>query len=179
MLRCYARKANLLKPSGGISGLCPSCIATPAGFLFGDSVMREIKVREGKYAVVFNCDYCKKEHRTNRSHYWRRQRHFCSTECYTDFQRWCLPKEEHSRYGCGHTLAERLIRKNSRSALNHAIQQGKIKREPCKICGKAAEAHHPDYTKPLLVEWLCFPHHREFHNLQRLVYTAEKGASGE
>ena len=35
----------------------------------------------------------------------------------------------------------------------------------CKICGtdKGIEAHHPDYSQPLKVEWLCFKCHRELH----------------
>lgn len=35
----------------------------------------------------------------------------------------------------------------------------------CKICGseKRIEAHHPDYSQPLKVEWLCFKCHRELH----------------
>ena len=35
--------------------------------------------------------------------------------------------------------------------------------KPCIHCGKKAEAHHPDYSKPLDVVWLCFEHHREEH----------------
>lgn len=40
---------------------------------------------------------------------------------------------------------------------------GKIKRKPCIICGMKAEAHHPDYSKPLEVVWLCSFHHKEWH----------------
>ena len=49
--------------------------------------------------------------------------------------------------------------------LNHAVESGKIMKQPCHICGgKRVEAHHEDYTKPLDVEWLCNKHHREKHN---------------
>ena len=37
-----------------------------------------------------------------------------------------------------------------------------LKRQPC-WCGATAEAHHPDYDKPLEVEWLCKKHHMEKH----------------
>jgi hypothetical protein len=43
-------------------------------------------------------------------------------------------------------------------------RNGLIKPEPCNICGKKAEAHHPDYRKPLEVIWLCSKHHKEMHN---------------
>lgn len=51
-----------------------------------------------------------------------------------------------------------------RDATNWAIKSGKLKRLPCEICGEIdAEAHHPDYDKPLDVKWLCRKHHMELH----------------
>ena len=45
-----------------------------------------------------------------------------------------------------------------------AVQDGIIKKLPCKICkNKKVEAHHEDYTKPLEVVWLCRKHHCEIH----------------
>lgn len=42
-----------------------------------------------------------------------------------------------------------------------AIRSGRLVRQPCEICGaRRVEAHHPDYRKPLAVEWLCYRHHR-------------------
>jgi len=42
-----------------------------------------------------------------------------------------------------------------------ALAKGKLKQQPCGVCGaRPTEAHHPDYLKPLEVEWLCGPHHR-------------------
>jgi hypothetical protein len=43
-----------------------------------------------------------------------------------------------------------------------AIQAGTLKRQPCQVCGSTSniEAHHPDYSKPLEVEWVCRKHHR-------------------
>lgn len=50
----------------------------------------------------------------------------------------------------------------ARRKLNLYVYYGKIKRQPCEVCGAMpTEAHHPDYSKPLDVEWLCPTHHRE------------------
>ena len=119
--------------------------------------------------MEFHCDYCGKRSSTRPSHYERKKRHFCSMKCYSDFRRDLLPEEEQNAYGSGFTLAERILRRKARSDINHAIKQGKIHRQPCKICRKAAEAHHPDYTKPLLVEWYCFKHHRQIHENPELL----------
>jgi hypothetical protein len=52
-------------------------------------------------------------------------------------------------------------RYKARNLVNNAIRDGRLIREPCEICGEKAEAHHPDYQKPLEIRWLCFKHHRE------------------
>lgn len=52
----------------------------------------------------------------------------------------------------------------ARMLLARAIRSGKMTRMPCQVCGDPySEGHHPDYSKPLEVEWLCFVHHRERH----------------
>jgi len=44
----------------------------------------------------------------------------------------------------------------ARQKLRRAVRAGKIERGPCADCGDMfAEAHHPDYSKPLDVVWLC------------------------
>ncbi len=48
---------------------------------------------------------------------------------------------------------------------HRALKAGLIKPQPCWICGERAEAHHPDYDEPLLVVWLCKPHHKQTHAL--------------
>lgn len=45
------------------------------------------------------------------------------------------------------------------------VKNGTLKKQPCEICGGLnSEAHHADYTKPEIVRWFCFKHHRETHN---------------
>lgn len=43
------------------------------------------------------------------------------------------------------------------TALGNAIRDGRIKRCPCESCGTTVnvQGHHPDYRRPLAVEWLC------------------------
>lgn len=58
-------------------------------------------------------------------------------------------------------------RKHAQSKLRRALLAGKIKRLPCFICGGLAEAHHPDYSAPLDVVWLCSAHHKQAHAIAK------------
>jgi hypothetical protein len=64
-----------------------------------------------------------------------------------------------------HNAQERGTQKRlARVALGNAVQQGKIKRHPCEKCGaENVHGHHDDYSKPLVVRWLCPKHHAEEH----------------
>lgn len=121
------------------------------------------EVRKGQYRVWFLCDYCSAQGSERRSHYNRKQRHFCSTGCYSCYRAECMAKEDQNRYGTGFDEEERLKRRNARSTLNHHIRDKGLERQPCEVCGALAEAHHDDYDKPLDVRWLCFKHHRAHH----------------
>ena len=62
-------------------------------------------------------------------------------------------------YNKEHYLEDKPKQK-ARHAIHRLIKSGVIKRMPCKICGNnKSQAHHPDYTKPLDVVWLCQSHH--------------------
>lgn len=57
-------------------------------------------------------------------------------------------------------------RKAATSAVSNAVRDGRLQKQPCWVCGDTkAEAHHPDYDRPLDVVWLCVPHHRQTHAL--------------
>ena len=51
----------------------------------------------------------------------------------------------------------------ARNAVSNALRDGRLVKGPCKECGttERVQAHHPDYSKPLDIEWLCFSCHRE------------------
>lgn len=47
-----------------------------------------------------------------------------------------------------------------------AVKLGIVQKMPCSICGdQNSHGHHTDYSKPLLVVWLCPEHHRQAHAL--------------
>lgn len=50
-----------------------------------------------------------------------------------------------------------------RAYANVCLRRGKILRKPCVLCGAKAQMHHPDYSKPLEVVWLCRPCHMDVH----------------
>ena len=52
----------------------------------------------------------------------------------------------------------------ARGAVANALRSGRLKKQPCEICGdENVHGHHDDYSKPLDVRWLCPVHHREAH----------------
>ena len=53
-----------------------------------------------------------------------------------------------------------------KEAVRYALKTGKLVRQPCSVCAttERVEAHHPDYTKPLEVVWVCRKHHNEIHH---------------
>jgi len=67
--------------------------------------------------------------------------------------------------------AENPDRKVANTAVNNAVRQGRLKKQPCAFCSSdhEVEAHHHDYAKPLDITWLCRPCHRRFHALERMA----------
>lgn len=64
--------------------------------------------------------------------------------------------------------AMRPERNKARVALGNAVRDGRVIPWPvCAVpdcCGKP-HGHHPDYSRPLDVVWLCVKHHKEAHAL--------------
>ena len=55
-------------------------------------------------------------------------------------------------------------RARANSKVAHAVRLGTVKKLPCFVCGDLkVEGHHPAYSLPLDVVWLCPAHHREIH----------------
>lgn len=53
----------------------------------------------------------------------------------------------------------------ARTAVSNALRDGRLRKGPCALCGskKRVQGHHPDYSKPLEVTWLCEPCHKRHH----------------
>jgi hypothetical protein len=51
------------------------------------------------------------------------------------------------------------------NALNNALRDGRIQKQPCGVCGteKNVHGHHSDYSRPLDVKWLCAKCHHRIH----------------
>ena len=64
------------------------------------------------------------------------------------------------------TLDEfRRMQASTRSQTNVLLRRGRLKKLPCTECDttETVEAHHPDYSDPRRVVWLCRWHHRLLH----------------
>lgn len=59
---------------------------------------------------------------------------------------------------------EQRMKANARAYLHEYVKRGKITKLPCVKCNNpVVEAHHPDYSKPLDVVWLCRDCHMTEH----------------
>lgn len=59
-------------------------------------------------------------------------------------------------------------RRTAHSKVGSALRSGRLTRLPCWVCGQdRAEAHHPDYSMPLDVVWLCREHHAQLHAMTK------------
>ena len=61
-------------------------------------------------------------------------------------------------------------RRSAQNKMASAIKSGCISAWPaCALpdCTHKPEAHHPDYSNPLDVVWLCSAHHKQAHALAR------------
>lgn len=59
----------------------------------------------------------------------------------------------------------------ARTTANNAIRDGRLARGTnCYFCGSdyRLEMHHPDYSQPLRVYWLCLTCHRKLDNMEKI-----------
>ena len=81
-------------------------------------------------------------------------------------------QSEHGKMMARRSRAKRFAlhkeRYQAKEMLERLVNKGIIQRLPCAKCGEInGQGHHPDYSKPLEVVWLCQAHHSEEHNKLR------------
>lgn len=87
----------------------------------------------------------------------REPQRYCKA-CHASYMRQYRPK--HSDLP-----PEARMRANTRSYANSYLRRGMIERQPCFSCGsERSQMHHPDYSKPLEVVWLCRECHLDLHH---------------
>ena len=56
------------------------------------------------------------------------------------------------------------IKGMARWMIEYEVKKGRIRKLSCRVCGNTqSEAHHPNYTEPLKVIWLCRTCHEKVH----------------
>jgi hypothetical protein len=66
----------------------------------------------------------------------------------------------------------------ARTAVGNAVRDGRLLKKPCQTCGNAkSEAHHPDYSMPLDVIWLCRMHHLEQHGKEAYIFDKQTNSA--
>ena len=76
-------------------------------------------------------------------------------------------RERRNKRNRKYRVSEKLrVRHLARERLRKAVKAGIVIRLPCERCGALkSEGHHPDYSCPLSVLWLCRSCHKEHHRL--------------
>lgn len=108
--------------------------------------------------VKSRCKECCKEQRPE---YWK-------SEEYKDVRReWCRTEtgKTYIRRKYERNKAEHPEKFKAREAARKAKKGGRLLPEPCEKCGETERIHmhHPGYSKPLDVRWLCPPCYRAEH----------------
>jgi hypothetical protein len=116
-----------------------------------------VRSRVSKYAEK-NSEYCKQydKKRNALPHRIKARKEYSKTEAGK-----LATKKAHQNY-----LENYPLRRAAHIITGNAIKNGTLIKEPCLICGDVSEAHHPDYSRPLDVVWLCVKHHKETHKIK-------------
>lgn len=147
---------------------CKTCGATPETAEFYGSIGTYCK-EHWRERVAANraarSDYyqAKDRERANLPHRVEARRRYATTE---------RGREAHARASARY-VEKHPERYTARNMVNAAIRDGRLQPWPvCALptCEEKPEAHHPDYSRPLDVVWLCHAHHKQAHALfTRLV----------
>lgn len=113
-----------------------------------------------KDGLTASCQICLKERDAKRYEKEREQRLARQKEYFSTPEGKSAHKRATDRW-----KEKNKVRRAAHVILGNALKYKTIMRQPCWVCGKKAEAHHPDYGRPLDVVWLCKKHHQEVHQM--------------
>lgn len=109
------------------------------------------------------CKPCKRDYDNKRQRTWYRKEKNENNRKYT--KKSSTKRMKHDYYVA--YKKERPLEMQARSAMGHAIRDGKLVPKPCMMCGekKVDGHHHNGYSKEhwLDVVWLCRIHHTQVH----------------
>lgn len=95
-------------------------------------------------------NYCRTHKKSKAAYHRRRMRNPAFRKSRNDYA-----KRQYQKHKARH---------NARTKLGYAIKSGKIQKQPCEVCQSThSQAHHDDYSQPLVVRWLCKLHHAQHH----------------
>jgi hypothetical protein len=77
---------------------------------------------------------------------------------------WCRLHPDKHRTSVRKWMEKNTEKAAAHTILNDAVKAGRITRPDTCPCGNQnPEAHHSDYSKPLMVYWLCSECHKKLH----------------
>jgi hypothetical protein len=106
------------------------------------------------------CKECtKNDVNTHRAKHVEQARRYDRDRFHNDPNRRNMHKQSSYKY-----TREHPERRSARNKARRALLTGKIQKMPCETCGKEeSQMHHPDYSRPLDIMWLCKLCHEEWH----------------
>lgn len=131
------------------------------------------KMADGRLGKCKECTKADtKANREDRKDYYqaydrRRAKNPDRTAARLEYQKTDAFRESHAKASARWDASNREWRK-AHHAVNNAIREGRLIKQPCHVCGELdVDGHHPDYSAPLDVVWLCSRHHAELHEEHR------------
>jgi ribosomal protein S27AE len=62
------------------------------------------------------------------------------------------------------------VKSRTHDAVKYAVKTGRLIKSPCEQCNEVkVQAHHDDYSKRLIVRWLCVSCHKAWHRTNKAI----------
>ncbi len=145
------------------------------GHLWSDDNLRVVSTVGKIYCKMCNRERVKRHYRENPEKYRAyRLKSFAKKKKYFKERNRKRTEEGRSIISVNKWVAKNPHKVKAHKIVREAIKKGELKRGNCIVCGsKKTDGHHPDYTKPLEVMWLCRKHHKDEHWRLSLIQSEE------